>query len=1032
MSDFIDDMNDRTVLGNSSTSNNDIDAGDRTIVADRTLLSDRTVVADRTLVAERTVVIDNPAEITGGTADAAITHQPDLLPDDEPFVMNDGAQEGFMIKGTFYPLVRSLSDTSGEAQIFLVKGRDEELVLKVYYPNYNINRKLMQTIHNFQFEMIVRLYDFGKTYVDGKHRYYELMEYLKGGTFQEFALQGDIDKFRRIALQAAASLAYCHQNNILHKDVKPSNFFFRDENHTQLVLGDFGISAMLENDGKVFRTTQARTPIYAAPEMYTDVIDGEVEITPAADFYSLGMTLFALWLGENPMSSNERVMMRQKSEGRLPRLNELPPRVKRLVQGLTCVNPQSRWKYEEVERWFLGEDVPIDMSSPFLRYKSFIVDPDRNLVADNLRELIPMLLENKKLAINYLYNGRITAWLETCGNLKLSALVKDIITNRFPVDQEAGLMASIYAMDLEYPYYDVNNEACDDVHSIAISLLSHKERYAMELQNPNNHLFLWLESRTKADVDRLRSYFTPDALPHVAVMRLVYEIDPDVPFLSNQPSANMQEIVHSFGVSEPQDDDWHSLIDGRLLSWMYCHEDVMACESLRILTQNQPFSMALAYKVLYNMDRDAAYDLKEANTPQAVGEILSAHLQKVQHMNIDDLKNEMDDFINPQGRFYYFAQLHGWYQETADANSCFDLTSEENRERLSAYDLHTALYRYCAILGATPKYKLPNGKVLSKVEDLDDKSLANSIRNELRTGSLSQWLSTFYHENPHQDFSDEYSYENTLKEWVLKLGSLDAQQMFYKRFVKAQKDTEERIEDVRRDWRMAHGRELSAQFFFYTLVAIWIGLLLIFGIDNTSTLLEHPYWTMLLPVGGCITAIVGVRSFLNGYGTFLSTLFGLIGGATTMIPIYLFKYVDAHYPSLFVATFILVSLVYVFVCYKTDFSYDDKTSAKAIREILNSEDINTSLLEPLYYTFKTKSFRYKSTKFGLLDDISNQIRSISGESVLHFVMWSIMFIVLIGEFCLFSPHLLNMNNPFKGKGEAVKTVIENVQEEITQ
>lgn len=70
------------------------------------------------------------------------------------------------------------------------------------------------------------------------------------------------------------------------------------------------------------------------------------------------MTLFALWLGENPMSSNERVMMRQKNEGRLPRLNELPDEVKHIVQGLTAVNPMSRWGYEQVEKWFQGRTSP--------------------------------------------------------------------------------------------------------------------------------------------------------------------------------------------------------------------------------------------------------------------------------------------------------------------------------------------------------------------------------------------------------------------------------------------------------------------------------------------------------------------------------------------------------------------------------------------------------------------------------------------------------------------------------------------------
>lgn len=208
--------------------------------------------------------------------------------------------------------------------------------------------------------------------------------------------------------------------------------------------------------------------------MYNDVIDGEVEITPSVDFYSLGITLMTLWLGENPLSQNERVMMRKKNEGRLPRINELHDRVKMLIQGLTAVNPQNRWKYEQVERWFLGEDVEVDISSPILKYRSFIVDPEKNLVADNVHELIPLLLDNERLAINYLYNGRIAGWLEQCGNVKLSSVVKDIVVNRYPADQHAGLMAAVYVMEPTYPYRDLHGNLCDDIHSVSISVLSYQ------------------------------------------------------------------------------------------------------------------------------------------------------------------------------------------------------------------------------------------------------------------------------------------------------------------------------------------------------------------------------------------------------------------------------------------------------------------------------------------------------------------------------------------------------------------------------
>lgn len=1002
-------------------------AADRTIIADRTILVSPSNAAESPIANDRTIVIGNQQQDSQENLDSTLrTLRPDVPKAAETYV-EDPAQTGqfFTLKGDRYFLVRSLSETSGEAQIFLVSRGGKEYVLKVYYPNYDVNRKLMQAVRSFQFEMIVSLYDFGKTYVDGKHRFYELMEYLEGGTLQDYELKGDYNQFRRITLQAAAALAYCHKCNILHKDIKPSNYFFRDKEHTQLVLGDFGISSILEGESRTFRTTQARTPIYAAPEMYADVIDGEVEIMPSADYYSLGITLFALWLGENPMSANERVMMRQKSEGRLPRLDELPPRVRQLIQGLTVVNPQKRWKYEEVERWFLGEDVPVDLSSPFLRYKSFIVDPDKNLVADNLHELVPMLLDNENLAINYLYNGRIASWLETCGNTKLSAVVKDIVTNRYPVNKKAGLMAAVYVMEPNYPYHDVQNEICEDVHSIALSLLSYKERYVIDLQNPDDSLFLWLESHTKVNVKRIRSYFTPEAEAHVAVMRMVYEIDPDVPFLAKHTSTKINEIVRSYGEFNPTDDEWHALVDGRLLSWMYTHEDVMACESLRIMTQDQPYSKSLAYKVLYNLERSSAYDLRSADTQEAVGELLSTQLQSLQHMSNDDLAVEMKDFIDPNGRFYYYAQLHGWYKEVSEANICFNLDAAENRERLSAYDLHTALYRYCRILGTTPVYLLPDGTKLSSPEDMEDAKLANMIRNELRTGSLLQWLSVFYHEDPASDFAEEYSYEKKLVEWVMALGKYDAQQLYYKRFMKAKDDTTELIAEVRHDWNVARFREKIWRYLFYVLVAVWLVLILWIGVEDRSIIANHPYLSVMLPLGSLSGIIVAIRAYLGGFGPFLAGIFGAVGVCTSYIPIWTLNFVDSKFPSMYNAAIILLTIVYVVICHLTDFRKDDKTSAKAIHEILTSEDVNTSLMEPLYYTFKTKSHRYKSSKFGLLDDISNQVRSISGETVLHYILWSVLVLVLIAEFCVLSPSVLNKRHSDYGK-EKVQQAIEKI------
>ena len=100
------------------------------------------------------------------------------------------------------------------------------------------------------------------------------------------------------------------------------------------------------------------------------------------------------------------------------------------------------------------------------------------------------------------------------------------------------------------------------------------------------------------------------------------------------------------------------------------------------------------------------------------------------------------------------------------------------------------------------------------------------------------------------------------------------------------------------------------------------------------------------------------------------------------------------------------------VCHLTDFRGDEKADSKLIAEVLD-DDVKSTLLEPLYYTFKTKSYKYNGSKFGVLNDVTDQVRSISGESVLHYVLWSILALIFVLNFILFSPSLLNVNNPDK-------------------
>lgn len=97
----------------------------------------------------------------------------------------------------------------------------------------------------------------------------------------------------RIGLEVLRGLRAVHAAGVLHRDVKPHNILFRRDGRA--VLMDFGI-ATFEGAAQVTRTHETvGTPQYLAPELADRLTP-----TPAADLWSLGVTLYEMVEGRAP------------------------------------------------------------------------------------------------------------------------------------------------------------------------------------------------------------------------------------------------------------------------------------------------------------------------------------------------------------------------------------------------------------------------------------------------------------------------------------------------------------------------------------------------------------------------------------------------------------------------------------------------------------------------------------------------------------------------------------------------------------
>lgn len=89
----------------------------------------------------------------------------------------------------------------------------------------------------------------------------------------------------KIGLNMCDALALCHNNGIMHRDIKEANIFVNENNNFK--LGDFGVAKV------AFESTQARsikgTASYMAPEIYL-----HQSYDTSVDIYSLGIVLYKL------------------------------------------------------------------------------------------------------------------------------------------------------------------------------------------------------------------------------------------------------------------------------------------------------------------------------------------------------------------------------------------------------------------------------------------------------------------------------------------------------------------------------------------------------------------------------------------------------------------------------------------------------------------------------------------------------------------------------------------------------------------
>jgi serine/threonine-protein kinase len=191
---------------------------------------------------------------------------------------------------------------------------------------------------------IVQAYDVGKS---GEYHYF-VMEFVDGRTVYD-----DIAKHKKLTekeaievlMQIADALQHAHERGLIHRDVKPKNIMITKEGVAK--LADMGLARAVADKemaeaeaGKAFGT-----PYYISPEQ----IRGEVHITPAADIYSLGATLYHMVTGNVPFDGkNPSAVMHKHLKAELVPPDHVNPKlsagISQVIEMMMAKNPRNRYQ----------------------------------------------------------------------------------------------------------------------------------------------------------------------------------------------------------------------------------------------------------------------------------------------------------------------------------------------------------------------------------------------------------------------------------------------------------------------------------------------------------------------------------------------------------------------------------------------------------------------------------------------------------------------------------------------------------------
>ena len=167
-----------------------------------------------------------------------------------------------------------------------------------------------------------------------------------------------------VMTQILQAMAYLHEQNIAHRDIRPENIMLMNkESDVEVKLTDFGLAEKVDVSSML--TTFCGTLQYSAPEVLQllSTNTGAGRYSVASDMWSLGVTLFVLLEGNFPFTLTPQSSSTQYSF-QASIWKRISSEAKELIQQLLVIDPTSRLTAQQaLQSNWLQQQTPIVASA---------------------------------------------------------------------------------------------------------------------------------------------------------------------------------------------------------------------------------------------------------------------------------------------------------------------------------------------------------------------------------------------------------------------------------------------------------------------------------------------------------------------------------------------------------------------------------------------------------------------------------------------------------------------------------------------